>query len=455
MSAQQQSLAVEIEDAGPCSKKFRITVPAERVDREIEDTFKNVQKAVQFKGFRPGKAPRRLVEAKLGERVLSDVRERLVKTAVEEAVKDSELQTVGEADADWTSITVEKGNDLTFEVTVDVRPEFELPALDTIEVERPVLAVTDEVVEREIDRLRMERASAEDAGDSPLEEAGLATLAIVLRCDGETIVEESGIEWAHPSDMLGGIHVEGMATGLLGRKKGDTAQFTLTLPDNFRDDALRGRDATIDLTLESVQKVTLPELNDAFAAELDYDDVEELRDDIRTRLERQAETQSERALDESIVEAVLAKTPLELPPSLVRRETGRMLARYQTQLRQDGHPDDHIREELAKAHAEAETRVLRDLRASFVLDRIATERKVFATESEVQQEIARMAASYDRTTDEMEDHMLENGLMSSLRASIRERKTIGELRGLVTIIEPGEAAATLTERATDADGDDA
>ena len=240
-----------------------------------------------------------------------------------------------------------------------------------------------------------------------------------------------------------------MATGLLGKKKGDSAEFEVPLPDNFRDENLRGKPAKVALTVESIQKVTLPELNDAFAAELDYDDVEELRDDIRKQLGRQVEVRLERALDERVVEALLEKVPFDLPPSLVRRETGRMLARYQTQMRQDGHPEEKIREELARAHAEAETRVKRDLRASFVLDKIATERKVFATENEVHQELARMAASYHRSVEEMEDQMLQNGLMSSLRASIRERKAIGELRKLVTLKE-SEAAADDSAQGGDA-----
>ena len=152
MSAEQPSLAVVIEDAGPCSKKVRITVPAERVDREIEDTYKNVQKAVAFKGFRPGKAPRKLVEARLGSRVLEDVRERLVQSVVEEAIREEKLETLGEAEADWSKIEVAKGSDLEFEVTIDVRPTFDVPDLSGVTVERPFLEVTDEMTDREIER---------------------------------------------------------------------------------------------------------------------------------------------------------------------------------------------------------------------------------------------------------------------------------------------------------------
>ncbi len=452
----QPSIAVVIEDDGPCSKKVRITVPAERVDREIEDTFKNVQQAVQFKGFRAGKAPRRLVEARLGARVLSDVRERLVQTVVEEAIRDEKLETLGEAQADWEKIEVEKGSDLEFEVTVDVRPDFEMPELAGIAVERPFFEVTDALIDREIDRLRMERASAEDGGDGPLEERGIATLAINLTCNDETIVDETGIEWAHPSDVLGGMLIDGLADGMLGKKTGDEAEFTVNLPDNFRVDELRGKPAKVVLTVEAIQKVVMPELNDAFAAELDYDDVEELRADISNQLDRQAETRIERALDEKIVEAILEEVPFDLPPSLVRRETGRMLARFQTRLQQDGLPEEQIREELARAHTEAEGRVMHDLRASFVLDRIASEKKVFATETEVQEELARMAGSYNLTADQMEEQMAEQGLLSSLRSSIRERKTIGELRHLVAITDakPGSDDAA-SDDGDESEGDDA
>src|SRR6185503_14920779 len=95
MSSESPALDVQVEDAGPCSKVLKIKIPASRVDREIEETYKNVQKSVQFPGFRPGKAPRKLVEAKLGERVMQEVLERLVQTVYDEAVDSTKLKTVG------------------------------------------------------------------------------------------------------------------------------------------------------------------------------------------------------------------------------------------------------------------------------------------------------------------------------------------------------------------------
>src|SRR5262245_27009918 len=158
MSSDAPALDVKVEDAGPCSKVLRIKVPASRVDHEIEETFKNVQKAVAFPGFRPGKAPRKLVEARLSDRVMSEVLERLVNAVYDEALDSTQLKTIGSprlADAP----TIARGADLALAINVDVRPEFELPKLEELTVRRPVLAVRDEDVEAEVKRMRDERAT--------------------------------------------------------------------------------------------------------------------------------------------------------------------------------------------------------------------------------------------------------------------------------------------------------
>ena len=433
------ALGIEVSDNGACSRRVRISVPAARVDREIEHTLRNVQRNVQFKGFRPGKAPRRLVEARLGDRVLADVKERLVEAAVNEAVKETGLDTIGEAQATWDEIEVRKGADLEFDVLVDVRPEFEVPDLASITVTRPALTVEDDDVEAEIEKLRMARATTEEAGDDALAERGVAVLGVKIEIEGEVVVDEPEVEWQHPSDVLGGMVVPDMPSSLLGKARGDAVELTVTLPDNFVTEQFRGKEAHLRLTVEGVQHVSVPDLDDTFAAELDFDDVAELRDDVRKQLERGLEDAARKALDDRIVDAILDATPFEVPPAMVRRETGRMLQRFETQLRQDGVDEARISEEVAHAHAEAEGRVTRDLRASFVLDKVASARKVFATETEVHRELASMGAAYNQSAEAMAEYMERNNLMTSLRASIRERKTIDGLRDLVQITEGGDA----------------
>src|SRR6185295_14329005 len=173
-------------------------------------------------GFRPGKAPRKLVEARIGDRVLQEVLERLVQNAYDEAVDSTKLKTIG-APRLKDQPTIARGTDLAIAIDVDVRPEFTLPKLDELTATRPVVEVTDADVEAEIKRLRDERATVSDAGDEPLADGGIATLHVKVSIGGELVVDAGDVEWQHPSDVLGGMLVTNLAATLLGKKKGDTA----------------------------------------------------------------------------------------------------------------------------------------------------------------------------------------------------------------------------------------
>lgn len=441
MSSDPPTLLVEVEEKGPCSRLLKITVPAVRVDREIEQTFRNVMKAAQFPGFRPGKAPRRLVEARLGDRVLSDVKERLVETVVGEAIEEKGLEPVGGGRLDWEKVTLARGNDLTFEFELDVRPVFEIPDAASISVRRPDLAIPESAVDDALEEARLEAAEVTDAGDAPLAENGLANLRVTLRSGDETLLEDAEVDWQHPSKLLGGMPVDGLNEGLLGKRAGEETSFRATLPDDYRDPAHRGREADITVRVMTVNKVELPDLDDAFAESMDYDDLAEMRAEVRKQLERRAQSQTDRLLDDAIVDALLEAVPFEVPPSLVQAEAGRMLRRYEMTLRQQGVPEESVVAQVLQAKEEAETRVTRDLRASFVLERIARDRKVFVTETEVDQEIASMAASYNRSPDEMAAYVERNNLLGSLRSTLKERKTLRELRDVVRIEDATAAPA--------------
>jgi len=438
MSAEAPALDVTVENAGPCSRVLKIKVPASRVDHEIDQTYKNVLKTVQFPGFRAGKVPRKLVEARLGDRVMQEVLERLVQSAYDEAVDSTKLKTIG-APRLKDPPTIARGADLAIAIDVDVRPEFALPKLEELTATRPVVEVTDVDVETEIKRLRDERATVADAGDEPLAESGIATLHVKISVGDEVVVDAGDVEWQHPSDVLGGMLVENLSSALLGKKKGETASLKEKLPADFRDEKHRGAEAAIELRVDGVQRVTLPVVDDAFAAEMDYDSLDEMKTEIKADLGKRVGAQIERMTDDAVAESLLAAAPFDVPPSLVTAETEKMLRRYEMQLRQQSIPEDSIPKLMSEARAQAETRVKRDLRLSFLLDTIATERKVFVTENEIRAEVATMAARYEKTVPEMEEYMERNRLLPALRSELRDRKALGELRKVVKITDAPKA----------------
>lgn len=440
MSSQAHPVDAVIEETGPCSRLLKIRIPKPRVDAEIEATYRNVEKSVQFPGFRAGKAPRPLVEARLGPQVLSEVRERLVQAAVDEVIDRQKLQAVGSPRVEWSKVELNRGADFAFEIGIDVRPTFDLPNLAELEVTRPDMTVTDEHVAAAVERLREERATVRDGGDEPLRERGIVTLHVKLEVGGETIVDADDVEWQlGGGDVLGGMKIDGLSDGLLGKRKGDAVAFTQKLPDDFRDEARRGQDANVALEVRGVQHVELPVLDDAFAKEMDYDGVDDMRAELRKKLERGAENDKDSALDRAIVEALVRAVPFEVPPSLVTAETERMLRRYEAQFRRQGVPEHDIEVQLRHLVGAAAERVKQDLRASFLLDKVAAERKVFVTENEMRQEIGRMSQRYDRTLAEMEHTLEEQGVLPALRSELRERKTVADLRGVVKVVEPAGA----------------
>jgi trigger factor len=445
MSSESPALDVHVEDAGPCTKVLKIKVPATRVDREIEETYKNVQRAVQFPGFRPGKAPRRLVEAKLGERVLHEVLERLVQTAYDEAVDTTKIKTVGSPRLKEEP-KIARGSDLDLAIDVDVRPEFQIPKLEDVVAERPVLEVKDDDVQAELEHLREERATVADAGEEPLAERGIATLHVKIDAAGKTIVDAGDVEWHHPSDILGGMRVEGLAAALTGKKKGDVVVLKQMLPQDFTDETFRGQEATIELRLDGVQKVTLPSLDDAFAAEMDYDTLDEMRAEVRKDLDKRMAAAAERMTDDAIAKALLDAVPFDVPPSLVAAESERMLRRYEIELRQRGVAEANLPKLIDEMRSQAETRVKRDLRLSFLLDRIATDRKILVTENEVRTEIAAMAVRYDKAVDDMEDYVERHKLLPALRGELRDRKTLASLRGVVQLKDAAPSADTSEKK---------
>ena len=152
----------------------------------------------------------------------------------------------------------------------------------------------------------------------------------------------------------------------------------------------------------------------------------------------------------AVVDTLVNAVPFEVPPTMQASETDRMLQRYEARLRQEGVEEGEIPKLLSGARDEASGRVTHELRASFVLDRIATDRKVLVTESEVHQELANMAGRYNRTVAEMEEYMERQGLMGSMRSTLRERKTLRELRDVLTIVDAADAGTGTPQEETTA-----
>ena len=176
--ASSETMEFHVETTGPCRKRVKVTIPSEMVSAEFDKSYRQWVKTVPIPGFRPGKAPRKLVEKKFGKQVADEVKQTLLDTAFEKALKENELAPIAEPELDIEQVTVEPSQAVDFDFTVTVKPEFELPDYGDIEVEAPPADPTDEEVERALRGLRKSKATLRPIKDGTIANEDVVSLKV-------------------------------------------------------------------------------------------------------------------------------------------------------------------------------------------------------------------------------------------------------------------------------------
>jgi trigger factor len=347
-----EDIQVSIEDLGPCKKKLAITIAAERITGEFRDTYRKLGQTVPVPGFRPGHVPRALLEKKFGEDVRNDVRGTLVPDAFEKALEDNELVAIGEPELDVEAIEVEEGKELAFDVTVEVRPTFELGKFRGLEVERAPVEVTDADVEEALANVLQDRATLVPAEDGVSQDRDLLVVDAAIAVEGEEIQVEENVHYSLPSEVVLGLRVREAPEKLKGRKVEDTETFEIELPANYKDEEHAGKAAELKLTIREIKRLQIPELDDELAQEFDFDDAEDLRDEIESSVRRRKESEADDAVEEALLDQIIENTPFELPEGLVQKELDRSVQRLRVELQMQGATEAEIAERMAVFESE-------------------------------------------------------------------------------------------------------
>ncbi|MHC4924652.1 MAG: trigger factor, partial [Planctomycetota bacterium] len=334
----------KVEDAGPCLKKLSITVPAAMVKDEIDSAFMDVIRNLRVPGFRPGHLPRKVAEARFGDAVRHEVRNNLLEKAFQDALEQHGLTPLSNPDLETGDAEMEVDKDFSFELTLEVKPEISVPDLSDIILERSPIEVKDEDIDSAIDSIRMDRAELRPVDDGALEEKDVAVIDVAVLVEGERVLDAENLQYRHPSDVIAGIGAKGISDEMLGSKPDDEKTVAVTLPANFKLLEHAGADAELQVTVREIKRFHLPEVDEEFAKSLDFDDISELREEASKAVQRNKEEQEEKRLDKALLDAVIAKAPIELPEGIVKKEIGQVLARYQAELHMQGATPEVIEE---------------------------------------------------------------------------------------------------------------
>ncbi len=443
---------ITIEDDGPSRKKLIIEVPAEAVDEKIAGSIDTVAAEAELPGFRKGRAPVRLVEKKFGELIAREAKNELVASAYSEAVEENGLKVIGDPIMDGLEdLTLERGKPLKIEIAVEVMPEFELPSIDGIKVFKPLLEVTDEQIEGEIEKLRINEGELEQR-DEPEPGDYLTGHGIMTGPDGEEFYNIEGAVVRVPTaedegrGMILGIMVEDFADQLGLPKPGETATVKVKGPQHHEREELRGKDLTITFEVERVDRIIPAPLADV-VAKLGFESEEEVREMFRTRLGQRVLINQQAAMRQQIARHLLDNTEMELPERLTAAQTERILYRERVEMMYRGFDEAVIEQRLAELRNVSGERAARELKLSFILNKAGDDLDVKVEEAEVNGRIAQMASERGMRPDELRRQLIESRQVGAIVQQIREHKTIDAIlaKAEVEEISPEEFEKKFAE----------
>jgi len=432
-------MAFSVETTGPCRKKVSVTIPSELVTIEFDKTYKNLIKTVPIQGFRPGKAPRGLVEKRYGEQVAGEVKQALLDSAYDRALKDSEIAPISAPDVEnLVDLEVKPATELAFAFTVTVKPEFELPDIKGIEVSVPPAEASADEIDAEIDGLRRRKATLRPT-TGKIAHGDVVTLD-ARGTDGETeLFHSADLVYEVGTKFLGGLITDDMDDALNGEKADAEVAAKAYASPHEANHPLYGVDVQVSAKILDVKRPELPEVDEEFAKSLDFDTVEELRETIEKDVQSRRDREREKEIENLALAQLIEKAQFELPEEMIAQEVDELAARAAYSLQQEGKTEEEIAQKIVELKAARQEESEAELRRFFVLDKIVEKERVIVTETEVKSAVAMIAAYNQTTPEEMYGQLRESGRLGTLRNQLRETKAREKLRKKVTV-KDAEAA---------------
>jgi len=417
---------VSVDDVAACKKRLTITFPRDEINRKFDERFTELEREALVPGFRPGRAPRRLIEKRFREAVTEEVRAKLVAEGFEKAIEEQDLDVIGEPDVDPDKITLPDEGEMTFSIELEVRPQFTLPddysqiPLET--VKRP--EVTDESVAAALERLREQYGRLEPVGeDGEVQDDDILTCDFALQADDVMVVDRTGVRLPVAPIAVEGIRLDGLPDLLKGAKAGETRTSRITIGEEADNEDARGKEAELRIKIVSIGRVVLPD-DEALLAAADYQDMDALKAAVRRQQEARSDTAFRQAQERAIEDWLLETVALDLPEDLTKRHASRLLSRQLVDLQYRGIPPQEIESRLDDIRGASTERAARDLKRHFILEAIAKKEGMEATDAEVDARVRFIAARYGRKEDRLRDEMAAEGALESLRGQILEDKVL-------------------------------
>ncbi|AFT92724.1 trigger factor [Francisella tularensis] len=389
-----------------------IEVPANEIDSVVSKEINRTAKTIKMDGFRPGKVPAGMVKKKYGEQIRMEVISDLIPQKYSKAIQDEKLAVAG--------IEVElkenkEGQPLKFVANLELFPEFEVTGFEKIEVQKPVVELTDKEVKQMIDNLRKQFATFSEVY-KVVEKDDKVTIDFVGKKDGEAF--EGGT--ANDIDVIigSGQMIPGFEDGIIGMKKGEQKTITVTFPQDYQNKDLAGAETTFDITVKKIQQAELPEVNDEFVKKFGVKGgVDTFENEIKENMQRELKFILQRKVKDQVFKGLREIAKFETPKSLIKREID---AAKQNLLKQmggaKGFDVNQLPDNLFEANAKQK------VETSLILDSIMNSQEFKAEEAEVESLLDELVQAYEEPEKTKEQIKKNDKEIANLKALVIENK---------------------------------
>lgn len=429
---------ITVTDQEQCKKQLRLEIPAETVRAETDKIATDLARKISVPGFRPGHVPKSVVKTRFKKELRDEMLSHLLPHSLSDAIREKELKVLGEPSVEDLKFKDDESIDVIF--NVEVAPEFTLSNYKELPLTRRMYRVRDEDVESTIERLRQGHAELVPVEDRASQIADIVTVNLNGHVEtDETKDAESPVEDIKQQDLdieLGAAGVlKEFTEAFTGVKSGDTRTFSVTYPADYKPDKYAGRQVTYTAEVTAVRIKELPAADDEFAQSIseDFKTIEELRADIRSKLEKEAEQKSDAEFRSAVMEKLVDRNRFDVPEFVVEKQIDSRMKAMFRQMAGQGMDPRLLKIDWSSIRDGQRERAEREVRGSFILDNIAQTEKIEVDEEELSREIKEYADSVGQTEEALRARLTKEDSLDSIREQVRHRKALDLVIGSAEI----------------------
>jgi len=438
-------MKIDIDEVNSVQRKVRVELPVETVASEFSRAYRNLGQRVHVKGFRTGKIPRTVLQGIYGEEIKGEVKSHLVEESLGEIIRERGLQIVSRPEVEANDLS--EGGAFSFSAVFEIKPEIAVHDYLGVEVEKPRVAITDTQVEEALRRLQEGHARLELVADRDVVEKGdFVTLDFDGSIDGKPFAGGKGENYT--LEVGAGQALPQFDEAVTGLKVNAPQNVRVNYPEDYPNKEIAGKAVEFSLVAREIKQKVLPVLDDEFAKDHgECASLEELKERLRARLGEELKRYHDEELKEKIISRLIESHSFAAPPSMVERQTRYLMERYQNQINAQPGAGPGAQPPVEEARKTFESRAVRQVQATLLVEKIAQLEKIEITDKEVQERVDGVARASAERAKTVRDFYSRPEARDDLRTQMVFDRTVSFLLERAKIREVDLPLSTVDEQA--------